>query len=167
MIARIVFCSRAIATTNGAFKNPQTIALLSITSPHHLTLPVFENQDLLGALKRMIFSDTRPDKIDPDSPKKRILFTKEMALSIWEWVARFDGIETIVVHCSAGKSRSPAIVIALIEVIVQNGAEIAKRVIENEGAEHNIYVLKLMREAFAEIERQDPDKANRIRALGR
>jgi predicted protein tyrosine phosphatase len=61
---------------------------------------------------RLVFADLEPRAVDASS--RALLFDEEHARRIWTFVlAHRSAIERIVVHCDAGRSRSPAVAAAL------------------------------------------------------
>lgn len=109
---------QVIAMSRGeAEKLPRlpTIAVVSITAPERpmAALDGFEH------LLRMSFADV--DFLNPDiSPRAKsrasAAFTKEQAAQILQFVAALpDHVQTVVVHCEGGYSRSCAVALALHE----------------------------------------------------
>lgn len=71
------------------------------------------------ATLRLEFDDVDMDRhVTPGTPvpPEVTLFTRDMAAAVWAWYRKqlAQGIDTVVVHCWMGVSRSPAIALALI-----------------------------------------------------
>lgn len=45
-----------------------------------------------------------------------VIFTMPMAKQIWDFVESLEGIDTLVIHCNMGFSRSPAVAAAIDKV---------------------------------------------------
>jgi predicted protein tyrosine phosphatase len=59
---------------------------------------------------------TFTDIASPSRMPFDVLFAPEHARAILEFVARWPGVERIVVHCVAGQSRSPAVAMGICEL---------------------------------------------------
>ena len=74
------------------------------------------------------------------------LMTQEQADAICAFVLRHGReIDDLIVHCSAGVSRSPAVAAGILAGLRQDDSAIWK----NPGYQPNPYVYRLVREAFA------------------
>ena len=89
---------------------------VSITDPDHPDVPL---SGRFAAVLRLRFSD-----IDqPSGLPEHTLFNRLHARKLLNFLRRWSHVDTVVVHCRAGLSRSPAIVIALAEL---NGLPVAE-----------------------------------------
>lgn len=85
--------------------NNDTYAVISIQDTHYdgFGLEFKENEFCKGVLT--LYFDDIDKKV-----KDAVLFDDDMALKIIEFVDKYDGeVDTIVVHCYAGQSRSRAV----------------------------------------------------------
>lgn len=89
---------------------------VSITDPDHPDVPLSQR---FAAILRLRFSD-----IDqPSSLPEHTLFNRSHARKLLNFLRRWSHVDTLVVHCRAGLSRSPAIAIAIAEL---NGLPVAE-----------------------------------------
>ena len=66
------------------------------------------------------FHDAEPNE-DLPLPSEVVLMTQDQAKAIWDFVLRYrDRVDTIVVHCEQGMSRSPAVATAICKVFGGN-----------------------------------------------
>jgi predicted protein tyrosine phosphatase len=74
-----------------------------------------------------------------------VMMNAEQAKAIWRFVDHYrNGINTIVCHCEQGMSRSPAVALALAEVLGEDGdVEMISK-----SYQPNAYVCRLMRSAI-------------------
>lgn len=87
-------------------------AVLSITSPRQSKTKIRRHGLCLGVL-RLVFNDAEPTASFELPPNIKIM-SKRQATIIWRFVLRHvDSVSTIVVHCEAGFSRSPAVAAAI------------------------------------------------------
>jgi len=78
-------------------------------------------------------------------PTNIVMMTAEQAKAIWRFVEDHrNGIGTIVCHCEQGMSRSPAVALALAEILGEDGD--AKMI--SRSYQPNAYVCQLMRSAI-------------------
>lgn len=100
-------CSEASAKK--LIPHPRT-AVISITSPGRIDLPEFS--DNFGAVLRLQFHDFDGKTTRYDVPSEKLVpFDEGMAQQIIDFVNALKAkkIDTLVVHCHAGISRSAAI----------------------------------------------------------
>jgi hypothetical protein len=83
--------------------------------------PDLQVQNRVGLLRLQFWDISTPSQqmIEAEDPK---LFSKENARSILDFVDAHY-IDTLLVHCEAGKSRSPAIAAAVAHIKLGEGAE--------------------------------------------
>jgi predicted protein tyrosine phosphatase len=88
--------------------------VISITSSADDVARLRSNPACLGVL-RLAFPDVEvASELHPEST----LFSTEHAEQLWTFVAEHRAaVERIIVHCDAGKSRSPAVAAALARVL--------------------------------------------------
>ena len=114
---------------------PDRVALISIMN-HKRDCP--ERYPAERVL-RLCFDDAE------DSRFWQNLMTEEQADAICAFVLRYGReIDWLVVHCSAGVSRSPAIAAGILGGLRQDESEIW----DNPGYQPNMFVYRLVREAF-------------------
>lgn len=106
-----------LSAMRAADYEPQDTAVcVSITDPDHPDVPL---SGRFAAILRLRFSD-----IDqPSGLPEHTLFNRSHARTLLNFLRRWSHVDTIVVHCRAGLSRSPAIAIALAEL---NGLPVAE-----------------------------------------
>jgi len=72
------------------------------------------------------------------------------AVRIWEFVQEYcDQVETIVCHCEQGMSRSPAVAVALAEVLGGDADAIRAE------SQPNQYVYELLRDTIADLTKKE------------
>lgn len=88
--------------------------VISITSSVGDVASLRSNPARLGVL-RLSFPDVEAaSELYPEG----VLFSREHAKQVWAFVeAHRSNVERIIVHCDAGKSRSPAVAAALARVL--------------------------------------------------
>jgi predicted protein tyrosine phosphatase len=89
--------------------------IISVTSPPDPEAEVKQNEHTRGVLRLGFHDlDQEPGPIFRKVYGEPVMFTEEMARAIDSFVAQHAAdIETVIVHCDAGHSRSPAIAAAL------------------------------------------------------
>lgn len=106
-IQRIHFMSRANAEKLPG--HPQ-VAVVSISDPADEPAqlsPVFSH------VHRLSFND-----VDTDDKNEYVLFDKPLAHGVWDFVERLpDTVDTLVVHCHLGVSRSAAVAKSLAQFL--------------------------------------------------
>ena len=111
--------------------------VVSITDPDNPLARIPKSAGFRGVL-RVQFHDSVP--VDGEVlPPHIVLMTREHAERILEFVARHqDQVDTIVVHCEQGMSRSPAVAAALCSQLGENSDRFLQEYQPNE------YVYALM-----------------------
>jgi predicted protein tyrosine phosphatase len=90
-------------------------AVISISDPGSRR-PKVRKQSGLRAVLRLCFHDAEPTGM-PDLDRRVTCMHADQARQIWEFVTQHADVGTIVVHCEAGMSRSPAVAAALCEAM--------------------------------------------------
>lgn len=111
-----------------------------------------ELPDGYRAVLRLEFDDLDFDRIhapltaDDAVARGMRPFTTAIAEKVWAWYREQEaaGVETIVVHCWAGASRSPGVVLGLLRGLDELGADELGTTLY---PCHNRYVRRLMAEA--------------------
>jgi len=86
--------------------------VISIRDPNKRKVRVLKQPGVRDVLY-MAFHDAEPVKSMPMPPRIKLM-TETQAKEIWDFVRRHDKqVETVVVHCEQGASRSPAVAAAL------------------------------------------------------
>ena len=86
--------------------------------------PELSEQNRLGLLRLCFWDISNPSnrQLEADDPK---LFSYEQANQVLEFVdEHWDKIDTLLVHCEAGLSRSPAIASAIISIKYGEGSDV-------------------------------------------
>jgi predicted protein tyrosine phosphatase len=97
----------------------------------------------------LAFHDAEPIK-GFELPEKVRLMQRDDAVRIWEFVQRHrDYIGTIVCHCEQGMSRSPAVALALAEVLGGDAEAILAE------SQPNQYVYELLRDTISQLEQKE------------
>lgn len=91
-------------------------AVISIRDPHRRNARIPQTTGL-AAILRLAFDDAEPSA-GFSLPPNVVLMTSRHAIRIWAFVEqqRATGIETLIVHCEQGMSRSPAVAAAVCVV---------------------------------------------------
>ena len=93
--------------------------VISISDPG-TPKPRIRTDGLCRAILRFRFHDAEPAGNFPTPPTIKLMTSGE-AREIWEAVQQHRGqIDTIVVHCEAGMSRSPAVAAAICRALGQD-----------------------------------------------
>jgi predicted protein tyrosine phosphatase len=122
--------------------------VISITDPGSPVPRIIKSAGFRDAL-RLRFHDAVPGT-DTILPNNVVLMTSDHARQIWDFVFNYqDRVDTVVVHCEQGMSRSPAIAAALAGTFDDNNDRFFLEYQPNE------YVYKLMRLAAPGSERDD------------
>ena len=125
--------SRAAIETVAPHEVPHVV--ISITSASSDVARVLRSPSCRAVL-RLVFADIESPVPDVD------IFDEQLARRIWGFVREHQPhIERILVHCDAGRSRSPAVAAALSRVLLGDDAEYFRRY------EPNRLVYRLMLEA--------------------
>jgi predicted protein tyrosine phosphatase len=85
--------------------------------------PELSAENRLGLLRLCFWDISKPSlrQLEAEDPK---LFTREQGREILDFVdEHWDKIDTLLVHCEAGMSRSPAIASAIISIKYGEGAD--------------------------------------------
>jgi len=99
--------------------------------------PRVKKQSGLRAVLYLIFNDA-----EPPTTESMVLMTPEQAQQIVDFVERHQrSVETVVVHCEAGMSRSPAVAAALCKSMGGDDRQFWQSFTPN------VYVYKLVCEA--------------------
>lgn len=73
------------------------------------------------AVLRLVFADLAPSEVDAST--RELLFTAAQAARIWSFVDEHrPHVERLLVHCDAGRSRSPAIAAAISTALGRDAA---------------------------------------------
>lgn len=115
----IIVTNRPTIQHPGVLQGMDNHIIISVTMPTTPLAGIHETDKTLGIL-RLTFNDIYPMNIPEWKVKELfgepILFSQEMADSICDFVEKHkDNVSTIIVHCEAGHSRSPAIAAALCQ----------------------------------------------------
>ncbi len=112
--------------------------VISIRSPHAYPVELKEDSNRLGVLQ-LAFSDI--DRV-VDHPKA-VLMTKEQAKQILGFYSFYKAkVDTVVVNCEAGISRSSAVAASLAKTEAQDDSEFFKKYLPNR------FVYKLILEEY-------------------
>lgn len=96
-------------------------AVSDINTPHNIISisegkAVAQLNDCHSNVLRLYFHDiTEPITDDPFHDY--VIFSDEQADSILDWLANLENPELVIVHCSAGVSRSPAVVLFMMDYL--------------------------------------------------
>lgn len=91
--------------------------VISITDPGSQPAKIQKSAGFREVL-RLQFHDAIPLKGYFKLPPEVVLMNEDHARAIWDFVDQWKGaVETIVVHCEQGMSRSPAVAAAICEVL--------------------------------------------------
>ena len=117
------------------YKEDRPHILISIFSPRRYSAELPKNEKRL-ATKFFEFHDLdhlpKPDKICLGCSKPYVLFTDEMAHSIWNFVDEHkDNVEAILCNCEAGISRSAAVIAGIQKGLGYDDSETFKRYLPN------------------------------------
>ena len=83
------------------------------------------------AILRLQFHDAVP-VTDFTLPSEIVLMTTDHAEATWQFVQRWcNEVETIVVHCEQGMSRSPAVAAAICQVLGGDGRQFFREYVPN------------------------------------
>lgn len=93
----------------GGYQPSDNAVCVSITDPDH---PDVRLSERFAAVLRLRFSDIDQETGLPE----HTLFNRSHARALLDFLARWSHVDTVVVHCRAGLSRSPAIAIAIAEL---------------------------------------------------
>ena len=114
---------------------PERVALISIMNHKRDCLERYPAERVL----RLCFDDAADDRFWQN------LMTEEQANAICWFVLRYGReIDCLIIHCSAGVSRSPAVAAGILGGLRQDESEIW----DNPDYQPNLYVYRLVREAF-------------------
>ena len=103
--------------------------VISITDPGSHPAKIKKSAGLREAL-RLQFHDAIPLKGYFKLPPEVVLMTEDHARSIWDFIDQWKGaVETIVVHCEQGMSRSPAIAAAICQSVRRGQQAVLSRVL--------------------------------------
>ncbi len=113
-------------------------ALVSISDPDR-PQPVLPLDPLRNGVLRLQFDDAKPGDAPLDQRQPLRLFTTADAHAVWSFISeRMGRVDTLVVQCEAGWSRSPAIAAAISFSI----GEDASRFFRDYGP--NVHVFRTM-----------------------
>jgi predicted protein tyrosine phosphatase len=134
---QIVFCAEQVAVQ---IKPDQSMACISITNPGDTT----SLQNGWGELLRISFADATYSESAIKffegmwAASSKGLFVKKHALAIRAFFDKIDidSIETLVIHCGAGESRSTA--------VAMYAAREFGVILEGDTSKHNVTVLALL-----------------------
>lgn len=94
--------------------------VVSITSSPDDVASLRKNHLRVGVL-RLAFPDV---EVASEAHEEGVLFSREQAIQVWSFVQEHRSkVERIIVHCDAGKSRSPAVAAAVARVLNGDDAE--------------------------------------------
>ena len=80
-------------------------------------LKVLKTSEFYKVIKKYSFGDINPDKMDYSSYSGEIFFNESIAEKIIKYFKDYkNGCLELLVHCSAGLGRSPAVAIALNDI---------------------------------------------------
>ncbi len=93
--------------------------IISITSgPQDVAR--FRATDRCKGILRLVFLDA----LEPsDAHPEELLFSREQAQQVWRFVLDHADVERVLVHCDAGRSRSPAVAAAIASAFNGGGDE--------------------------------------------
>lgn len=131
----IVVCNREQVERGLRIGKP--FILVSITDPGAppVDLPL---DPLRLAVLRLAFDDARPGDQPPDEEQTLRLMTAKDSRAIWNFVSDLRDVETLIVHCGAGWSRSAAVGAAVAYVFDDEAEKFFRDLSPNE------YVFRLM-----------------------
>jgi len=99
------------------------------------------NKDLYVKVLSLVFDDLSPDAISRDRQtyERFVLFGKKQSNNISRFLTKHKGnFEDIMVHCYAGKSRSPAVAAAIGDYLgLEYNSEILER--QANGINYHVY----------------------------
>lgn len=123
--------------------------VISITDPGSRPARIPKSAGFRDVL-RLQFHDAIPLKIFR-LPPDVVLMNEDHAESIWQFVRQWqETVETIVVHCEQGMSRSPAVAAAICDALGGDNRWLFQEYFPNR------YVYNLMAEAVVSRERSEP-----------
>jgi predicted protein tyrosine phosphatase len=113
--------------------------VISITTSPSDRARVPQSSQCLGVLRLAFFDvDVPVQEAEPDG-----LFSVKDAQQIWDFVLpKLSQLRCIMVHCRAGKSRSPAVAAALISVLCGDALDFFERY------QPNTRVYRMLREVY-------------------
>ena len=118
----------------------QPYVLISICDPRKRS-PRLPKSGLCGGILRLRFHDATP-VAGFELPDEIKLMTVRQAKSIWRLIQQHkDEVDTVVVHCEAGMSRSPAVAAAICRGLGGDDAGFFREFLPN------LYVYRLVLEA--------------------
>lgn len=106
-IQKIHFMSRKNAEMMPGHPQVAVIAIGDPGSEPSVLSPTF------GAIHRLEFND-----VDTNEKNQYVLFDKPLAHKVWEYLENLpEGVDTLVVHCHLGVSRSAAVAKAIAQYL--------------------------------------------------
>jgi len=131
----IEVCDRGSATY-ATF--PHKWAVISIICPLEKEVEFLPDPNRVGIL-RLCFDDV--DKLS----NQYIAFNMEMAREVWDFIEKHEGIETLLIHRSAGMCRSPGIAAGIDKVLTGDDSKWFKTKTPNSRVYRCITAVKLGR----------------------
>ena len=105
----------------------QSFAIISIMTSPFQPVHIPKNENCLGEL-RVNF----PDLINTiEGFERHELFSPEIANKIWAFLETVPQAKTLIIHCEAGVSRSPAVGAAIAQVLGQDYEEYFTKFVPN------------------------------------
>ena len=121
--------------------------VISITDPGSQPAKIKKSAGFREAL-RLQFHDAIPLKGYFKLPPEVVLMNEDHARAVWDFVGQWKGtVETIVVHCEQGMSRSPAVAAAICKMLGGDNRQFFHEYLPNQ---HVYGLLRSVAEAMKE-----------------